>query len=211
MKAYFSIIIFLLVVTNGFSQTKRSVNDAKGLTVGVKAPDFSAIDSDSVSFSLANALKNTPVVLVFYRGFWCPVCNKHLAQIQDSLQFITNKGVSVIAVSPEKPEFLEKMADKSGATFKLLYDEGYKIADSYDVTFTPKTTEAFVYNTVLGANLKETHSDDSHRLPIPATYLIDKNGVIVWRQFNPDYKKRSSVSEILKAIDEIKLASNMFH
>ncbi len=193
----------MLIVAQANSQTTRSVNDAKGLTVGEKAPDFTAIDSDSVSFSLANQLKSTPVILIFYRGYWCPVCNKHLAQIQDSLQFITDKGVSVIAISPEKPEFLEKMADKSGAAFKLLYDEGYKIANAYDVTFTPKTTETFLYNTVLGANLKETHSDDSQRLPIPATYLVDKNGTIAWRQFNPDYKKRSSVSEILKAIEEL--------
>jgi peroxiredoxin len=183
--------------TNTYAQNTRSAEDAKGLAAGTKAPEFTAIDADSNEFILAEALKSGPVVLIFYRGFWCPVCNKHLGQIQDSLKLITQKGATVIAVSPEKPEYLEKMEEKTGAEFRLLYDEGYKIADAYDVTFTPDSKQLFVYNTVLSGNLKESHSDDSQRLPIPATYIIDINGVIVWRQFDPDYKKRSTVKEII--------------
>ncbi|MDZ7742259.1 MAG: hypothetical protein U5Q03_11025 [Bacteroidota bacterium] len=86
----------------------------------------------------------------------------------------------------------------------MLYDEGYRISDAYDVTFKPSATTLFTYNALLGANLKKTHSDESQRLPIPATYLIDKNGTIAWRQFDPDYKKRSSVKDILKALKQIK-------
>lgn len=181
-----------------FSQETRTADDAKGLNVGLKAPLFSALDVDSSVFNLSDALASGPVVLIFYRGFWCPVCNKHLSQIQDSLKLITEKGVTVIAISPEKPEYLDKMAEKSGAKFTLLYDEGYKIADAYDVTFTPSNSTLLLYNTALGAKLKETHSDDSQRLPIPATYIIDKNGVIVWRQFDPNYKNRSTVKEIIE-------------
>lgn len=182
----------------GYSQSTRNAEDAKGLAIGSKAPLFKAIDADSLTFDLNEAIVNRPVVIIFYRGFWCPVCNKHLAQIQDSLSLITDKGATVVAISPEKPEYLEKMADKSGAKFRLLYDEGYKIANEYDVTFTPKKSELVIYNTVLSANLKETHSDDSQRLPIPATYIVNKNGTIVWRQFDPNYKNRSSVKEILE-------------
>nr|NQU92093.1 AhpC/TSA family protein [Bacteroidota bacterium] len=57
---------------------------------------------------------------------------------------------------------------------------------------------------MLGAKLKETHSDDSQRLPIPATYIIDQNGKIIWRQFDPDYKERSTVNGILKALPSIR-------
>ncbi len=86
----------------------------------------------------------------------------------------------------------------TGAEFSLLYDEGYEISDAYDVTFTPTKSKLVIYNTALGANLKETHSDDSQRLPIPATFIINRQGTIVWRQFNPDYKKRSTVKEIIE-------------
>lgn len=198
MKILLFILIPLFVGTSLFSQNTRSVDMAKGLTVGSVAPEFSALDADSILFNLSEELKLQPVVVIFYRGHWCPVCNKHLAQIQDSLKLITDMGATVIAVSPQNPEYLEKMSHKTGAKFRLLYDEGYKIADAYDVTFSPEAKQLFVYNTVLNGKLKKTHSDDSQRLPIPATYIIDRSGVIVWRQFDANYKNRSSVKGILE-------------
>jgi peroxiredoxin len=207
MKLKFMILLAVLIpfvlIALSQSPTDRKAKDAEGLAVGENAPMFTALDADSNLFSLRTAVEEGPVVIIFYRGFWCPVCNKHLGDLQDSLKMIEEKGVRVIAVSPEKPEYLGVMKDKTGAAFSLLYDEDYKIADAYDVTFKPGAMTLFTYNVVLGANMKETHSGDSQRLPIPATYLIDTHGRIVWRQFDPDYKKRSSVADILRAIDEM--------
>lgn len=184
------------------AQNNRPAEEAKGLPIGAKAPLFKAIDADSIEFNLAAALITGPVVLIFYRGEWCPVCNKHLGQVQDSLQLIARRGATVVAVSPQKPEYLEKMAHKTGAQFKLLFDEGYNIADDYDVTFTPEDKQLFVYNVVLNARLKKTQSDQSQQLPIPATYIINRNGMITWRQFDPDYRNRSTVKEILENLPE---------
>jgi peroxiredoxin len=194
----FAGLIFLFIMLK--AQTNRSVEDANGLEIGVKAPLFEAIDSDSNTFLLKDALKSGPVVLIFYRGHWCPICSKHLAKVQDSLQYIYNKGATVIAVSPQKPEYLNKMADKTGAKFSLLYDEAYHISNAYDVTFLPKSNKLRVYNSMLNAELKQSHSDDSQRLPIPATYIIDKEGIIVWRHFDRNYKARSNVREIVDVL-----------
>lgn len=196
------LIMGSLLITALNAQEYRKAEEAEGLTIGSPAPLFEAGNAQNKTFNLENALKEGPLVLIFYRGFWCPVCNKHLAGIQDSLKLIQEQGARVVAVSPEKPEYLDKMADKSGARFTLLYDEEYKIADAYDVTFRPSGTTLFTYNTFLGAKLKKSHSDDSQRLPIPATYLIDQDGKIAWRQFDPDYKNRSSVKDILKALKQ---------
>jgi len=196
------ILIFMMSILN--AQTEKSADEVHGIEVGTKAPMFTAIDADSSQFSLEEAIRSGPVVMIFYRGFWCPVCNKHLGSIQDSLKMIEEAGATVVAVSPEKPEYLDKMTDKTGAQFTLLYDEGYKIADAYDVTFKPGAMQLFTYNVMLGAKLKETHSDDSQRLPIPATYIVDQNGSIAWRQFDPDYKERSTVNGILKALSSIR-------
>lgn len=185
------------------AQQTRNAEEAKGLEAGTRAPDFSARDASGNEFHLESALKEGPVALIFYRGHWCPVCNKHLGQIQDSLHLITDKGATVIAVSPQKPEYLDKMADKTGASFSLLYDEGYVIADAYDVTFTPEKKELIIYNTVLNAQLKKSQSDESQRLPIPATYIIGQDGLIAWRQFDPDYKNRANVKNILEALELI--------
>lgn len=178
----------------------KPVEEAKGLQIGDKVENFSALDQHDELFTLNEALKKGPVVIIFYRGHWCPVCNKHLSHLQDSLQLIYEKGAAVVAISPEKSEFLKLTAEKSHASFSLLYDEGYKISDTFDVTFLPDSRLRIMYNTMLRANLKNAHSDESQRLPIPATFIIGQDGKIVWRHFDPDYKKRSSVSDIVKNI-----------
>ncbi len=202
--AMLTVITFTIFISAMMTaQNYRTAEEAKGLPVGIKAPDFSAVDQNGNVFKLSDQFRNGPVVIVFYRGYWCPVCDKHLGKLQDSLKLIEAAGAKVIAISPEKPEYLEKMADKTGAKFQLLYDDGYAIADAYDVTFKPGASTLLIYNTVLNANLKETHSDDSQRLPIPATYIIGQDGKIIWRQFDPDYKKRSTVKEILDVLRNI--------
>lgn len=197
MKTLSFILLFGMTINMISAQEYQGVNEVHGLSIGADAPMFNAMDDRNHSFSLEETLKTGPVVLIFYRGFWCPFCNKHLEQIQDSLGLILEKGAHVIAVSPEKPEYLEKMKRKSGAEFKLLYDEGYTIADAYRVNFTPEKMQLLTYNVIMNAKLKETHSDESERLPIPATFIINQHGKIVWRQFDPDYKKRSSVFDII--------------
>jgi peroxiredoxin len=183
------------------AQNGKDIEDVHGIKVGVKAPLFTAVNTENKTFSLEEELKNGAVVLIFYRGFWCPVCNKHLSRLQDSLKQIQATGAQVIAISPEKPEYLDKMVEKTGAEFTLLYDKDYKIANAFGVTFKPSAMQLITYNTVLGAGLKDSHSDDSQRLPIPATYIINQEGIIIWLQFDPNYKNRSTVQGILNALE----------
>lgn len=187
-----------LLTTSLMSQDNTTVKDPVGLPVGVQAPDFTAMDDQGSPVTLSEALERGPVVLIFYRGQWCPVCNKHLSAFQDSLDLLTAAGVQVIAISPEKPDLLSKTREKTDVTYTLLYDEDYAVSSLFDVRFTPKKADRIMYNTLLGADLKNAHSDDSEQLPIPATFLIGKDGTIVWRHFDPNYKKRSSVAEILQ-------------
>ncbi|MDZ4845104.1 MAG: peroxiredoxin-like family protein [Chitinophagales bacterium] len=175
-------------------------SELTGLQTGATAPDFSARDQNNRLFNLYETLNETPVVLIFYRGHWCPFCNHHLKKLQDSLPLITGKGVRVVAVSPENSEFIQKTLRKTKAGFTLLYDEDYKIATAYQVNFRPGAVERLMYNAVLNAQMKKSHSDDTEQLPIPATYIISKDKTIKWRHFNPDYKKRSKISDILKQL-----------
>ena len=109
MKTFLITFALLFIAINVMPQNTRSAEAAMGLPVGVKAPDFQAIDADSVTFRLAEALNTGPVVLIFYRGHWCPICNKHLGVVQDSLKLITDRSATLVAVSPQKPEYLKKM------------------------------------------------------------------------------------------------------
>jgi peroxiredoxin len=175
----------------------KKISEVNGLNPGELAPAFTAFNSFDESYSLSNALPHGEVVLIFIRGQWCPFCNKHLKMIQDNLSLIYNKGASVVVVSPEKSEFIKKTIEKTGAEFTILYDEDYKIAEAFNVLFKPSAIHRAMYNMVLGAKLKESHSDDSEQLPVPATYIISKEGKIKWCQFNPDYKKRSQINDIV--------------
>ncbi len=193
-----SVLLLVFLNFQVMAQTGyKSVKEAKGLQVGATVEDFSAVDLHDSTFTLIEALKKGPVVVIFYRGQWCPICNKHLSHLQDSLQLIYAKGASVVAISPEQSEFLKQTAEKTNASFSLLYDDGYKIANLFDVTFKPGNTTTLTYNVVLGADLKNANTDESQRLPIPATFIIGTDGKIIWRHFDPDYKKRSTVLDIV--------------
>ena len=107
----------------------------EGMFIGSKAPDFKAKDQYGKEIRLKDLLKKGKVVLVFYRGEWCPYCNKELSRLQDSLQFIKDKGATLVAVSPELPENIDKTVEKTKAEYSILYDEGLKIMKAYDVEF----------------------------------------------------------------------------
>lgn len=181
----------------------KSVEEVSGKEVGEKVKSFSAIDADGSTFNLKTALKDGPVVLLFYRGQWCPVCNRHMSQLQEKLDEIEAKGAKIITVSPEKQENLQKTKSKTGAEFTLLYDEDYKICDDFDVAFVPKDQMIDAYNNKLEADLENAHSDNSKRIPVPATYIINQKGKVVWRHFERDYKERASAEEIIEALNKM--------
>ncbi|MFN2458775.1 MAG: peroxiredoxin-like family protein [Chitinophagaceae bacterium] len=194
------LVLFILLNITAMSQTNKTISDVKGISVGAKAPMFKATDAEGKKYKLQDALKKGPVVVLFYRGQWCPVCNRHLSQLQDSLQLVYKKGASVVAISPEKPELLRKTKEKTHASFTLLHDKDFIIGQAFDVVFNPEAAQVNMYNQKLNARLEEASSNGSNRLPVPATFIINKKGNIVWRQFNPDYKIRASVQDIINNV-----------
>ncbi len=166
----------------------------EGLFISSKAPDFRAKDQHGKDIRLKDLLKEGKVVLVFYRGEWCPYCNKELSRLQDSLQLIKDKGATLVAVGPEKPENVLKTVEKTKAEYSILYDEGLKIMKAYDVEFeVPENTLTRYRN----AGLDIEKNNGGKFLPVPAVFIIDKESTIIYRFFELDYKKRPSVKELL--------------
>lgn len=191
MKKYLLSLTFLVsaFITN-------AQDGPKGINVNDTAPVFSAKDQNGKTVSLAEELKKGPVVLVFYRGQWCPYCNKHLKKLEDSLSLITAKGASLITVTPEKPENISKTIEKTKASYSILFDDGLKIMKSYDVAFTvdEKTVEKYKG---YGIDFTQANGANGASLPVPALYIIGKDGKISYRYFDVNYSKRASVAEIL--------------
>jgi peroxiredoxin len=146
---------------------------------------------------LKDLVKKGNVVLIFYRGNWCPYCNRQLSQLQDSLQFIIDKGAQVIAVTPEQPEGILKTIEKTKASFPIIFDEDRKIMKAYDVSFAVDEKSISRYK-MAGIDLEENNGKNGANLPVPAVYIINKESTIIYRFFEPNYKKRASVKEIIK-------------
>lgn len=189
------IFLFLTVVLIAYTGTAQEAPE--GLFIASKAPDFKAKDQNGKEVRLKDLLKEGKVVLVFYRGYWCPYCNKELSRLQDSLGMIKEKGATLVAVSPEKPENISKTVEKTKAEYSILYDEGLKIMKAYDVEYElPENTVTRYRNS--GLDIEKNNGDNGKYLPVPAIYIIDKESTVTYRFFEPDYKKRPSVAELLK-------------
>lgn len=198
----FRLLLILCSVLTGYPElraqgTINSIEAATGLPPGATVENFAAYDQDGNAFDLFEALVDGPVVLFFYRGNWCPVCNRHLSELEAELELIYQEGARVIAVSPEKPELMEKTIKKTGASFTLLHDEGNQIAEKFAVAYLPEKPVKTKTGRFSG---DKTIADETARLPIPATYIIEAPGKITWRHVDPNYKNRASAGDIAEAL-----------
>jgi peroxiredoxin len=169
----------------------------EGLFIESKAPDFTAKDQYGAEIRLKDLLKKGKVILVFYRGEWCPYCNKELAKLQDSLQLIKHKGATVIAVSPELPDNITKTIAKTNVEYSILYDKELKIMKSYEVDFEVPENTLLRYKNA-GLDIEKQNGPNVKYLPVPAVFIIDKEARVIYRFFELDYKKRPNVSDLLK-------------
>lgn len=186
------ILTFLLIVASFLNAQQNP----EGLFINSKAPDFKGRNQKNEEIRLKDLLKTGKVVLVFYRGYWCPYCNRELKKLEDSLQFILDKGAQLVAVTPEKPENISKTIEKTNAGYPIIFDEGLKIMKAYDVAFeVPENTLNRYMSS--GLDIAENNGINGKYLPVPAVYIINKQMDIIYRFFDTDYKKRPSVKDIL--------------
>src|SRR5215213_8944828 len=130
MKKALVTIFSFFIVCAVFAQEKP-----EGLFINSKAPDFKAKDQNGNEVVFKDLRKKGDVVVVFYRGNWCPYCSRYLKKLQDSLQLITDKHAQVIAITAEGDEGIDSTIAKTGVTFPVIYDKDMKIANAYKVGF----------------------------------------------------------------------------
>ena len=191
-KVFLSLFAVLVVIA---AQAQK----AEGLFINSKAPEFKLKDQSGVEVALKDLRKKGPVVVLFYRGNWCPFCNRQLKALQDSLGLIYNKGAQVVAITPEKKEGIDSTISKTGAVFPILYDEDMKVASAYEVAFKVDDRTVNRYK-MAGIDLLQNNGQKTAMLPIPAVYIINKEGSVTYRYFNENYRNRVPVSEIVKNI-----------
>lgn len=192
MKKNFFSLIAILVYNFTIAQMAP-----QGLPVGASAPNFSAKDQNGKAIVLKDVLKQGPAVLIFYRGEWCPYCNKQLSELNDSIGFILAKGAKVIAISPENSMNVEKTIKKTKATYPIISDNDTKIMTDYKVNFTPDMETTTKYKDY-GIDLNERNGAHKNTLPVPTVYIVDRSGKITFKHLDENIMKRASVKEILE-------------
>ena len=189
------IILFTIITLTSIFQLNAQQNP-EGLFINSKAPDFKGKNQNNEEIRLKDLLKKGKVVLVFYRGQWCPYCNRQLSRLEDSLQLILDKGARLVAVTPEKPESISKTIEKTKAHYPIIFDKDLKIMKAFDVAFElPENTLNRYMSS--GLDVISNNGTNGKYLPVPAVFIINQQMDIIYRFFDADYKKRPSVQELL--------------
>ena len=188
----------LLAAGPALAQTTPPLTAAP-LKVGETAPAFRGKDADGHPVELKQLLKKGPVVLYFYRGQWCPFCNRQLGQLQDSLQTLTSKGAQIVVVTPETQANIDKTVEKTKFSLPIVHDQDLAIMKAYHTAFTVDDATAQKYADH-GLDLKAANGLGQAVLPVPATYVIGRDGKIKFVFFDPDYRHRASVRQVASAL-----------
>ncbi len=170
----------------------------KAINVGDYAPEFKLINAVGKEVSLYDELEKGPVVLVWYRGGWCPYCNLQLQHIQRKLAEIAEAGGQVIAISPELPDKTMTTKERHMLQFQVLSDVNNHVADRYRLAYTVPDYVVDHYD--LSSKLNAHNGDDENRLPLAVTYVVGKNGVVEYAFLDADYKNRATPEEIISVL-----------
>lgn len=173
------------------------VENAKSM--GDQAPNFTLTNQTGGEVSLEGLLEQGPVVLLWYRGGWCPYCNLTLAAYQERLDDIRAQGATLVALTPELPDRSISTAEKNELDFQVLSDVGNDVARQYGVVF--DLTEGVHANYEQAFGMSEHNGDDSGELPLAATYVIDQSGTIRWAFLDADYRNRAEPEDVVTVLE----------
>ncbi|PXX31367.1 peroxiredoxin-like family protein [Arenibacter sp. ARW7G5Y1] len=171
--------------------------EVKGLSVGDRAPDFNLPNAFGKKVSLYEALKSGIVIIKFYRGEWCPICNLDLREIQNYLPRIKSLGATLLAISPQRPDDALTAIQKNELEFEVLSDADQDVIKAYNLQFDPgedyhQRRDLTVLN---GEGLKT--------LPVPATFIINTNQIIEAAHVEANYTQRMGPLEIIHVLERM--------
>ena len=192
-----SCFIMTAFVTMSFGQ------DQPGIGKGVKAPDFEALNFKGEKVKLSDLYKDGPVVLIFYRGSWCPYCNTQLQQLQSRLEDIRKYGASLVAVSVDKIDKAAEAVEGHDLEFEVISNPEGDILRAYDLIYKVPDELNKKYKEQYNIDLEAASGRTDHVIAIPATYVINTSGTIVFAYANEDYKVRTSVEEIIQELEKL--------
>ena len=190
------------IIQDAFGTINAADFGCNALATGERAKSFQLPNAKGGETSLADLLGSGPLVISFYRGGWCPYCNLEFKALNDSLSTIKSLGANLVGISPELPDNSLSTAEKHALEFDLLSDVGNIVARDYGIVMDVPASMRPLY-LQWGLDVPSTNGDDTWELPIPATYVIDTDGTIVFAYVNKNYTERLEPAEIITALQSI--------
>ncbi len=171
------------------------------LPVGAKAPQFELQDQGGKLISSSSLLRRGKVAICFIRGRWCPFCVSQMEAMNVVLPQIEQAGASLVAVSPQTVKQSFFMHDQHKLRFSLLSDALNHVARQFGLAYRVPAAQEAVYRRAY-VNLPFTNGDHSWELPIPATYILDRDGTVFYARANEDYTDRPEPAEIVQFLQK---------
>lgn len=196
-----SILSIALTLLLGAALAHAETN-ATPLKVGDSIPDVKLRTEDNQEVNLRKLISEKPAVLIFYRGGWCPFCNRHLRSLAGIEDELNNSGVQLLAISMDQPAKLKATPDREKLHYRLLSDSDAAAVKAFGIAFKvdDKTVEKYKG---YGINLEAASGRDHHLLPHPAVFVATTNGVIRYAHVNHDYKVRLEPKRLLETVKSV--------
>jgi len=172
------------------------------LAVGAVAPSFELPDQDGKAVSSEELLSRGRLVICFFRGRWCPFCVAQLEAMNPVLSQIEKAGASLVAISPQTVKQSFFMRDQHQLRFALLSDVGNVVARQFGLAYRVPEEQKQVYGRTF-VNLPFVNGDSGWELPIPAVYILERSGTVLYASADPDYSRRPEPEELVRFLDQL--------
>ncbi|WP_182870931.1 peroxiredoxin-like family protein [Stieleria mannarensis] len=170
--------------------------------VGDKAADATLKGWGEQPVTLSEVWAKNPVILMWYRGGWCPYCNLQLRAMQKQLSAIEGAGAKLVVLTPELPENAKQTAESNDLDMLVLHDANNQLAKKFGIVFQLPDAILPVYRDKL--ELAKRNGNDAMELPLAATYVINTDGKITYAFLDADYKKRAEPAEVVAAVKQLR-------
>ncbi|MGE0404711.1 MAG: peroxiredoxin-like family protein [Candidatus Korobacteraceae bacterium] len=166
---------------------------------GARISAFELPDHDGAPVSSQAFLTGGRMVLLFIRGRWCPFCVAQLEAMNEAAAAIRQAGAEIVAISPQKVHQSSLMRDQHRLGFSLLSDAGNHVARQFGLVYRIPEVQQKIYSRTF-VNLPFLNGDSTWELPIPAAFVVDRDGSVLWSSASADYTERPEPAEILQAL-----------
>jgi len=173
--------------------------ESRALRVGAKAPALEQLDFTGKPVRSSDLLSLGPLVLSFFRGRWCPYCATELEAWQDLLGEVRDRGALFVAISPQTQRHNDFTADRHSLTFPVLSDPGCEVAERFGLTYVLPAYMQKYYRSII-VNIPFVNGDESWRLPLPGTFVIDQDRTILFAETHADFRVRPEPRSVLDAL-----------